>query len=479
MALFEIKGFSLKTLTNVRIFHSIINITRVINISMYLSWNTLLSHRKFEKNIISYFHSLVMSRKEHYTNSFLSSIFRFSINYPIFVQIIIPLIISIFHMYSQKHQIPYLFLNNGFIMVGGLECEKENMDQGRSFSEMNIFFTNCFFSRITEYSGDGGVIFVSKSYYSMKGNSSMFHNCTCSNHGGAICFMSSNSHLLMICSNGCSCGAAYQGHFSKITASQDNQMVFISGSYCSHTTSGKYPIYTYLGNQRIDNLNSSMNNAEQISGIGIFAPSPFSSSHCSYSNNKASNGVCIYCYSSSGSMSISYANIVYNNSPFHGVVHTNGGGERKMKYCIFQNNQNNLFSVREGSLEVSHSFIDHAESSFSISIPLSTINNSMTHWMTFQIQFFNSHHCNADMPLIDTTPFQTFKKSEMGSIEESIRRTHKETFLDHTMEETLKGTIHRSYDDMRCTIQLVNKRGINVIFSFSVVSFMVVILFIS
>jgi len=88
-----------------------------------------------------------------------------------------------------------------------------------------------------------------------------------------------------------------------------------------------------------------MNNAEMISGIGIYSPSSFTSSHCTFSNNKVSTYICIMFYSNSGTISMSYANIVHNNSPSqYGVVFTWGAGSRKMMMnCIFKNNQNRLF----------------------------------------------------------------------------------------------------------------------------------------
>ena len=57
---------------------------------------------------------------------------------------------------------------------------------------------------------------------------------------------------------------------------------------------------------------------------------------------------------------MSYANIVHSNSPSqYGVVYVHGAVSKKIMYCIFKNNQNYLFYVNGGSLEVSHSFIDH------------------------------------------------------------------------------------------------------------------------
>jgi len=102
-----------------------------------------------------------------------------------------------------------------------------------------------------------------------------------------------------------------------------------------------------------------------------------------------------------------------------------------MMYCIFQNNQNNLFCVYEGSLEVSHSFIDHS-GSFSISIAISTSNNnSFTNRITYQLQFFNSLHCNADIPL------------EQKSLEETLRMTYERT-IDKTIRDTSINTLEET-----------------------------------
>jgi len=304
-----------------------------------------------------------------------------------------------------------LWLNDNEIICNvGLGCESESIDQGRSYVDKNINISNCFFSRYSSYSGDGGVICVTVSSCSMNINYSMFYNCVCSNYGGAIYFISSNSYLRMICANSCSCGASSGCHFAYLSVSQVNQVEYLSVSNCSHTTDGYWSIYLYSGNQRVDNTNSSMNNAEYVSGIYIYSPSSFTSSHCTFSNNKVSHSICIRFYSSSGTISMSYANIVHNNCPSsnYGVVEVSGEGSRKMMYCIFKNNQSTLFCVNQGSLEVSHSFIDHS-GSFSTSTAVSTSNNnSLTNTITYQLQFFNSIHCNADIPL--STPMSTIEQ---------------------------------------------------------------------
>jgi len=251
---------------------------------------------------------------------------------------------------------------------------------------MNIHISDCFFIRSSEYDLNGGVIYVLGDSYSMNVNFSMFYGCTCSYNGGAIYFSSSSSYLRMICAYRCSCGAPYVGHFALLSTSQKNHVEYLSVSNSSHNASGSYSIYLSSGNQRVDNINSSMNNAFQVSGICIESPSSFTSSHSTFSNNKVSDYGCISFSSSSGTISMSYANIVYNNSPTQGIICAYGGQSLKLlMYCIFQKNQNYLFSVDYGSLEVSHSFIDHS-SSFSTSKAVSTeSNNSFIMTQTFLI----------------------------------------------------------------------------------------------
>jgi len=62
----------------------------------------------------------------------------------------------------------------------------------------------------------------------------------------------------MICANSCSASGK---HFAYHQASQVNQVEYLSVSNCSHTTSGYDPICLVYGYQRVDNTNSSMNNA--------------------------------------------------------------------------------------------------------------------------------------------------------------------------------------------------------------------------
>jgi len=316
----------------------------------------------------------------------------------------------------------------------GMGCEMETIIQGRSYMDKNINISHCFFSRSSQFSGSGSVIYVSGGTYMMNVNYSMFFNCFCTSEGGAIYFSSSNSYLRMICANGCSASSQY--HFAYLSASHTNLVEYLSISNCSPLMSRYHAVFLAYSNQRADNSNSSMNNAEMGSGFYTFSPSSFTSSYCTFSNNKVYLGVCLWFNSESGTILISYANIVHNNSPSqYGVIFCEKGGQKRMLYCLFQNNRNYLFYVSSGSIEVSYSFIDHS-SSFSSATSVSTESiNSFTYRMTYQIHFYSSLHCNADLPLLES---------------------HNET-------------PYRSFAEIICSCQIVDMGKISVIFSFSFV----------
>jgi len=293
-------------------------------------------------------------------------------------------------------------------------CANEIITQGRSYSQTSISVSNCFFQRSAQYNGMGGVIYTNGASYSIVISSSMFSNCVSSDRGGAIClYDSSKSYLSKICAYKCSCGSTVYGNFGYLRATLNNQVEYLSISSCSHTSSGYYPFSLMSGSQKEDLTNCSLNRAVISSGISIQSPTSYTSSFCTYSNNIASDCNCIEFYDKSGLKS--YSNIIYNNSPSkNGVVLVYGKGSYQMQYCVLYMNQNTLFCIYEGSLEISHSFIYH-DGTLSTSTPLVTPNNnSFTMIRTYQINFFNSHYCNTD----------NIEKTLNLALIESTRKTH-------------------------------------------------------
>jgi len=147
----------------------------------------------------------------------------------------------------------------------------------------------------------------------------------------------------------------------------------------------------------LDQTNISMDNAIQCAGIYLYSPSLCTSSHCTFSNNKVGSCISIHFDSTIGTISMSYSNTIHNSSPYLGIIYIKGEGTKMMMYIITKNNNDYLFNVSSGSLELSHSFICHS-THFSKSITIPTANNSFEYIETYQIHFFSSLHCHADIP---------------------------------------------------------------------------------
>ena len=378
-------------------------------------------------------------RIPNYTSLFLGVVVPILVIFSFFLNS--HLVVS--HKENEHPWIMYFLYSNSIIGGVGIECKNESLDQGRSYFDEQFDISGCFFSRMSQLAGWGGVIYVQKRSLSLSIYNSIFYNCSSSLAGGALYLSCSNSSLIMICAYRCSSAA---NHFAFLDASKKNYVEYVSLSYCSYITSGVNPIQLYTGDQIVDSTNSSMNNANQVSGIRIDYSTSFSSSYCTFSNNNVAGYICIYLYSASGI--ISSANIVHNNSPSSsfGVVRAHFNPPI-MKYCIFQDNQNTLFSVSSGSLVISDSFLNHSGIFSTLTSVSTAINNSFTKTMTYQMQFFKSIYCNAELPLPERTlgqsPMNTVKETLMNTVKETLMNTHEETPMN-THEETLMKTVQET-----------------------------------
>ena len=231
-------------------------------------------------------------------------------------------------------------------------CFDEKINQGRSFVDTTVDVFNCFFQRSSEFSGNGGVIYVNVGSINMNITYCMFYNCSSSSTGGAIWFCSLNSYIRMVCANRCDAASC---PFAYLQASLNNVIEYLSMSLCSYISSRTYTLYFYTGNQRADNINSSMNSAYHAPGIWVHSSTTFSSARCTFSNNIVSNSICIWFNFNAGTMS--FANVVHNNSPSNWGVVCVSGGSPKMHYCVFDMNKNTLFSIFFCSIDISHIFI--------------------------------------------------------------------------------------------------------------------------
>jgi len=322
--------------------------------------------------------------------------------------------------FSQNHSMRVYYLSL---------CVNESIDVGRSYYNANTIISNCIFIRISQYSGYGGVIMIANPSWSNDVAFSVFYNCTCSGYGGAIYISSSNTSVLnMVCAN--HCNSAQSVHFAWIKTINTNSIQYLSISYCSHNTIGYHPFYLEEGYQNLSYTNSSLNGATMQSGMGLASSFGFISIYCTITNNNVSNSQCLYLNSINGVFSS--INLISNNSPSrHGVIYVSVGSVI-FSHCIFFENQDTLFCLSVGVLEIKNSFISHSNNISTSNIVSIGLNNTLTKHNTYQISHYSTHNCVSNSQVIEQTPLFT---------------------------------PYRSYDS-QCSIHVVPKKEIAIIFSF-------------
>jgi len=274
-----------------------------------------------------------------------------------------------------------------FFLLNKESCINEGIEEGRSYIETTIAVSNCNFYRTKTLDGNGGIIFVNSSSFSMDISFSMFFNCSCSGEGGVIYFNSKSSLLKMVCAS--DCNAIYH-NFGLIQTINHNYVEFFSISSCYKNFLGEFSNTLSKGNMTVLKNNCSMNSNDQCSGYGLLNPIGFELSYCTFSNNSVKRKCCLVFLAAIGI--INYCNIAHNNSPSYGIISVLNG-YISLGYCIFSNNNNTLFYCEPGSIEVSHSYIYHSGLVFGNSSVITKNNNSFTQISTYLYEFLGSKYC--------------------------------------------------------------------------------------
>jgi len=281
----------------------------------------------------------------------------------------------------------------------GFDCINESINAGRSYYNGNISIFSCSFQRNTLLSGYGGVIYVFSGSLSMNVSNSEFFMCSCSERGGAIHFASLNCYLRKICAFNCTANEYY--HFACLDATSNNFVEYLSVAQCSHQSVKGYTSFlVYHGKQIVHNSNSSLNIALGRAGIYVDKSNNFSCSYCTISNNIVVINICLRILDIQGN--ISFANILYNNSPQDSVV-TVDSVRFYINYCIFIGNKNNLITNGKFGV-IYHSFISHNGISSTIN------NNTIATIATYMIPHYRKHFCQADVPINDDLSPRTYNE---------------------------------------------------------------------
>ena len=336
------------------------------------------------------------------------------------------------------------FVYEGMQIVSG-PCADENIVSGRSYNGTSFVIEDCSFSRNQVFSGDSGVIYVTGSGV-LNLTNVMFHECFSTNHGGAVYTLIQVMDAKFICGNTCYSQSFY--HFGLFQSSIINSMQYLSMTKCSNTSNGGFSSSFVHGPQSVLNSNFSQNHATTCSSIYVYNGMFFTSRFCSFSNNKATGTASIYLLSQKGILS--YVNVIANNSPTEAVFTLSVSANFTLEYSVIDKNENNLFSIESGSyLYVFNCFVSH---SFNMIYRETTIssNNSMTFHPTYQIPYFQSHYCFADIdvntpkPTVPSTPvitpFHTPSRTLIQTNEESPCNTIEPTPLQTTEAAQSKTT---------------------------------------
>jgi len=335
-------------------------------------------------------------------------------------------------------------LFEGMQIISG-PCADENIVSGRSYNGTSFVIEDCSFSRNQVFTGEGGVIYVTGNGV-LNLTNVMFHECFSTNHGGAVYTLIQVLDAKYICANTCYSQSFY--HFGLFQSSIVNSMEYLSMTKCSNTSNGGYSSSFVQGPQSVLNSNFSQNHATICSSIYVYNGLFLTSKFCSFSNNKATGTACIYLMSQRGILS--YVNVIANNSPTEAVFTLSVSANFTIEYSVIDKNENNLFSIESGSyLYVFNSFVSH---NFNLIYRESTIssNNSITIHPTYQIPYFQSHYCFADIdvntpnPTVpstpEITPFHTPSRTLIPTNEESPCNTIEPTPLQTTEAAQSKTT---------------------------------------
>ena len=291
----------------------------------------------------------------------------------------------------------------------------------RCYSNSNIFYIfHCIFRRINTYNGNGytswsstsdinsahgGVIYFYQQLVSLSIFYCIFFKCSSTGVGGAIFYLcdinGSNSNISFTCVSSCwtispnDCQFAFISTFNHIN--NDIKCNYLSINYLhKFYSNGINSILLYYGNQLYKSSNTSNNNILSCPLNYIAKPNNYLSNFCNFINNPIS-GYRSFVFMSNSNNLISKCNIINNSSPTqHGVVTILDYGYYTFENCIFIKNNDFLFYIFSGSINLFNCYVSHLNSKFSNIIIDKTNNiifeNSIT--QTFLFLHFSTVYCD-------------------------------------------------------------------------------------
>jgi hypothetical protein len=243
----------------------------------------------------------------------------------------------------------------------------------QTYSVSGVYILNCLFNVFTSTS-DGGALYCTTATNLLIESTSFFSCKTSSVNGGAIYFSNSGSQsvLYKVCGNDCcartSGSSWYLFAYIRVNdaASSKNYVNYSSISRCvNERTDSYYIIVLGYGKICCPSVNYSMNKCYRYSGIYCYPYSDSSSvicslSYSSFTDNIASNDICIYFNKENSKYEIKCCNILRNSqvSSSCGIIYVPGNTMIEDS-CILENTANCIFYVWSSStLTLSNCTVD-------------------------------------------------------------------------------------------------------------------------
>jgi len=253
----------------------------------------------------------------------------------------------------------------------------------------------------------GAIYYESSTCSSFFCESCLFYQCGTRNgyYGGAIYISNGNNGTVSfkkVCASECnSIGGENRYQFCFLTAYSmvDSTHSYVSVTKCTTTISeNHYSWVIWNMKASCTNMNISDNRNYWVSTMSICLDNnPGSLSYSNFVNN-AGSYIC-FSLEISQDYSLTYTNVIGNNSPQgEGVVRMRNLKNR-MQYCCFKNNNNIVFCLVSANVEVRDCYILESSTSGSTIQFLSPTSNPSP----LKLILFASAHCQAAHPLIESS----------------------------------------------------------------------------
>jgi hypothetical protein len=275
-------------------------------------------------------------------------------------------------------------------------------------SVSSVYILDCLFNDFTSTSGSGGALYCNTSVTYLLVESSSFFSCKANSQGGAIYFSNSGGQSVLhkVCGYDCCTISSYY-QFAYISVNN----IISSKNYFNHSSISRCVKSNAYYMLRLDNgkvcclsINMSMNNCYRFSALVCYPFCDSSSVTCyslysSFTDNNASESICIKFYQSGANFEIKRCNILRNIQASLGSWGTiEGGGSLTIEdSCILENIATYIFCASIGKITVLNCTIDKATGNNNV-----LIQNTATKSFIHALNHMSTRNCFVEYDSVGT-----------------------------------------------------------------------------